>query len=88
MTAPISPTWVAEKAKQALDLIQQDVADGVYDQHGGEPVWLNSVTVLHDFVDANDYFGEVCGWDATMDEWVAVDNLVDQLLREDPILAR
>ena len=81
----ISPTWTAEKAKQILDLVHADIREGVYTPVPGTVTELASYDDLHDFCDANDYIGEVMGWDALEEEYAAVINLVDLLLSEAPI---
>jgi hypothetical protein len=84
METTISPTWTAEKAKQILDLVHADIREGLYTPLPGM-TQLTSYADLHDFVDANDYIGEVMGWDALEEEYHAVSILVDTLLSESPI---
>jgi len=81
----LSATLTAERAKKVFDLIRTDIEAGLYDHAPGLPTELASFTDLHDFVDANDYLEEVCGEDATYEEYDAVSYLVDILLSENPI---
>jgi hypothetical protein len=84
METTISATWTAEKAKQILDLVHADIREGLYTPLPGTTE-LASYGDLHDFVDANDYIGEVMGCDALEEEYAAVSDLLDLLLSEAPI---
>lgn len=81
----ISPTWLAEKNKQVLDLIHADIRDGLYTPVPGAATQLESYQDLHDYVDANEYVIEVCGWDAYQEEYDAVAEAVDLYLNQQPI---
>lgn len=81
----LNATLTAEYAKKVFDLIEEDLRAGVYAHVPGAVTELASYADLHDFVDANDYVGEVCGWDASYEQFDAVADLVSLLLSENPI---